>query len=215
MSPEITSTFRCSSDCLWAQYSLCDSALWLLELPEFGNEAFHVHQFQIVKNSVQKLQITALVHEREPKLVLVNPNMPGYNLWQFRSVLRRHLAVPAAGVGTSKRGWDIERGRRSGQLSQTCHKPVGESEPSPQLKSLQLLCVSGNQTHNANVGVNCQYCKPHFPERALWTTWGEPQALIFLKQLKKLCFRTHVLVGFVYVTAKCFAKSILLEKYNF
>lgn len=30
---------------------------------------------------------------------------------------------------------------------------ISESDPSPQLMSLKLLCVSGDQTHNANVGV--------------------------------------------------------------
>lgn len=36
--------------------------------------------------AVHKVQITALVHEREPKLVLVYLSMPAYCLWQFRSV---------------------------------------------------------------------------------------------------------------------------------
>lgn len=30
---------------------------------------------------------------------------------------------------------------------------ISESDPSPQLMPLKLLCVSGDQTHKANVGV--------------------------------------------------------------
>lgn len=39
-----------------------------------------------MREAVHKLQIRALVREREPKLVLVYLNMSGYSLWQLGSV---------------------------------------------------------------------------------------------------------------------------------
>lgn len=51
-----------------------------------------------------------------------------------------------------------------------------------------------------------RHSEPHGGNRRHW---------FFVNLLIKLCLRTHVSIRFMCVTAQCFAKCLLLEKYNF